>query len=67
MAEISQPQPAVLTKGLWRIRVRLTLRRLRDGWLMFKEYPIGLIGHNQLGTPYLTHILQENIMSVSRI
>jgi peptide/nickel transport system permease protein len=44
MAELSQPQPAILSKGLWKIRLRLTLKRLRDSWLMFKEYPIGLIG-----------------------
>jgi peptide/nickel transport system permease protein len=41
MAQLAQPHPA---QPLWRIRLRLTRRSLANGWAMFKENPIGLIG-----------------------
>jgi peptide/nickel transport system permease protein len=44
MAELSQSQPGLLRESLWKIRIRITLRRMREGWLLFKEYPIGIIG-----------------------
>jgi peptide/nickel transport system permease protein len=41
--EYSRATPKDAT-GLWRVRLRLALTSFKNGWQMFKENPIGLVG-----------------------
>ncbi len=42
MTAITQPQ--LHTEPLWRIRLRLALRGLKESWALFVQNPIGIIG-----------------------